>query len=227
MNPSPNLRSTPATIGLLVLLLACFLLQVYLLGFSWRNLGADFSIDNLVKSGGTAYPLTFERNEYWRLLTAIVLHGSFVHLALNALALWRLGANLEMGFGPERIVTAFLLTGLVGTLASGIFNHEAVSIGASGGIFGLLGFGVACGVRSQAEFVRQIQRNAPNLLLVFISSAIIPNVDNFGHAGGLVSGLLLGVLDARMPRNLKQILFVVSVAALLFALVKIAMNTFS
>ena len=77
--------------------------------------------------------------EYWRLLTAMFLHGNLLHLALNALCLWRIGPFVERLLGPLIFLVLYLLCGVVAALVSLQFQRGGLSVGASGAIFGVAG----------------------------------------------------------------------------------------
>ena len=166
----------------------------------------DQPADDLLRLGG-AYGPAVASGELWRLASAIFLHGGLLHLAFNALALFDLGRTVERRVGPTATLLIFLLTGMAGFAASVVWHEEHVSIGASGGIFGLLGvWAVLAWRRSAPVDARQaLQRGL--VLLVLVSIAIgagflMPGVDHAAHVGGLGAGLLLslGALAPTPPR---------------------------
>lgn len=75
--------------------------------------------------------------QWWRLLTPMVLHGSLTHLLFNSWALYTLGTEAERIYGTPRFTAVYGLAGLAGSIASYVFNPDALSVGASGAIFGL------------------------------------------------------------------------------------------
>jgi rhomboid protease GluP len=172
----------------------------------------------LIALGGNVGALNAEWG-WWRLLTATLLHGGITHLGFNALATWNIGSQLEPRGGWRAILATFAITGILASLSSVLsLPRYAIGIGASGAIFGMLGFIVVWGVSSIPQFVQQIQRNFIMLLVVVGSSAIIPGVDNVAHIGGLLAGLLLGFVWERFPETLKTGLGFSSAVALLAAL---------
>lgn len=216
----------PATLGLLALLAVVFVLECALTGVQ-QAIASNVSIETLDRLGGNYYDATIVGGQYWRLAAAMLLHGSLIHIAFNAYAMWNLGSNLERYAGPRATVIAFVVTGLIASLASSLLgNRQAISVGASGAVFGVLGFACVVGVQNLAQFGQQLRRNAMVLLPSLLLSAVIPNVDNFGHVGGVVAGLALGYVYRRPPRALENALALGSIGVLAWAVVSMIANAF-
>ena len=125
--------------------------------------------------------------EWWRLITAAFLHASILHIAFNMLALWWIGGPVEAAIGKWRFLALYAVSGLAGSAGALWAAPTAVTVGASGAIFGLLG----------AMLVIQWQQTGsiagPALTLILINLAItfaVPNISYGGHVGGLVGGIL-------------------------------------
>jgi membrane associated rhomboid family serine protease len=123
--------------------------------------------------------------DWWRLATAAFLHASILHIAFNMLALWWIGGPLEAAIGHWRYLVIYAVSGLAGSAGALVAAPQAVTVGASGAIFGLLG----------AMLVIQWQQTGtiagPALTLVLINLAItfaVPNISYGGHLGGLIGG---------------------------------------
>jgi rhomboid protease GluP len=134
-------------------------------------------------------------HEYYRLVSAMFLHASILHIGLNMYVLWVLGSVIEPAFGAKRFLAIYLIAGLFGSVASYIFSAPDVAgVGASGAIFGLLGAWVAYNVRRRGSPAASAQIRwallwiGINLVLGFTISGI----DNFAHMGGLVGGFVAG-----------------------------------
>ncbi|MDQ4075892.1 MAG: rhomboid family intramembrane serine protease [Chloroflexota bacterium] len=148
---------------------------------------------------GAKSNLLIKQGEVWRLLTPIFLHIGLVHLLFNQYALSIFGKELESLFGTPRFATVYFLAGLFGSVASFAFT-AAISAGASGAIFGIIGALAAFFLRNR-ETLGEMGRQQLRGLLVLIAINLflgvsIPGIDNWGHVGGLVSGFLLGAILA-------------------------------
>ncbi len=192
------------TVALIAIYAALMILEAAVSGIPFNLALIDPSIDALAALGGNAHSLTITGGQWWRLLTSTLLHGGITHLGFNSLATWNIGGQLEPRAGWRALLATFVITGLLASLTSVLVNpREIIGIGASGAIFGMLGFIVVWGVSSIPQFVQQIQRNFVMLLVVVGSSAIIPGVDNVAHIGGLLAGLILGFVWERLPETIK------------------------
>ena len=145
---------------------------------------------------GAKYNDAIIEGQYWRFVTPIFLHANLLHVSLNILNLVVLGVFVERIFGHLRFLLIYLVTGIISVIASFYFAPQDISVGASGAIFGLVG------AYSVFVFVhrRAFRRGGIPALtwLVFIIGLnlgiglIIPNVDNYAHISGFVSGCILG-----------------------------------
>lgn len=155
--------------------------------------------DALVFAGTRWTPFILERGEVWRTLTSGVLHISPLHLATNLLWLAFAGQHLERTLGPSAALAIFVASVFGGSLL-GIWNAAAhLSLGASGGVFGLIAASVVIGLRYPAvlpERARMLYGLSlvPYMLLMFFSGLSSVQVDNAAHLGGLLTGLLAGAI---------------------------------
>lgn len=217
----------PVTMTLLGGLALLYALSCIPGGLSLASLINGPGVPELVQVGGNARDLTFGNLELWRLLTATLLHGGFVHILMNSLALWNLGGQLEEVAGGEEMLLAFVVTGIVGSLASAFFgNPQIISIGASGAICGLFGFICAVGTRNLNQLLEQLRRNVVNIVLLLGLGFIIPNVDNWAHIGGILSGIALGYFYRPQSRDRRRVLGVLSAAVLVYGAYRITANVF-
>lgn len=176
--------------------------------------------ESLLKWGANFRPLTLEGG-WWRLLTCCFLHIGIFHLLVNMYALLYIGVMLEPFLGRTRYLVAYLLTGLLSSLASLAWNSYTVSAGASGAIFGVYGLFLAL-----LTLPHLIHPDARKPLLKSMVWFVVLNlgigvsgiVDNAGHVGGLVSGLLIGyawypALRKPWSRGLKYITILLPIVA--------------
>jgi membrane associated rhomboid family serine protease len=142
-------------------------------------------------------PLALEQP--WRMVTAAVAHASPLHILLNGYALYVMGTSLEPLLGRLRFIVLFVLTAIGGCVAVLLVAPDVPVLGASGAVFGMFG----------ALFIilRRLGANATQLLIVIVLNLVIgftiSGVSWQGHIGGLVVGLALGAIYARMrgPRQ--------------------------
>ena len=132
------------------------------------------------------------QGQLWRLITPVLLHGSFLHIAFNMYALFVFGPGLERHFGHGRFLALYLLSGFAGNVFSFLFS-TAPSLGASTAIFGLLGAQGVFFYRNREIYGKIGQRALINIITVAAINLVIglsPGIDNWGHIGGLIGGTL-------------------------------------
>jgi membrane associated rhomboid family serine protease len=154
-------------------------------------------------------------------VSAIFLHSSVLHIFFNCLWASRAGAEIERQLGRARFVVLFMVSGIIGFLASRWWSPLAYTVGASGAVFGL--FGCAVGVAYARRDPRWKAILVENLVWVAIIGLINMRatgggVNNAAHAGGLAAGALLGFLFTKEPRRLRLDVPFGILAALLLAL---------
>ncbi len=145
---------------------------------------------------GALVPAAFFQGEYWRLITYGFLHIGLLHIAFNMIALSQVGPALESEVGSARFIAVYLLSLVGGGAADLLVRGPVVMLiaGASGALFGLIGFGIAY-AHFYGGYAGRMQRNfflqwaAYGLLFGFIVGA-----DNICHLGGLITGAFCGFL---------------------------------
>jgi len=163
----------------------------------------DIDIQVLIKFGAILKPL-IDLGEYHRLISAMFLHGGLLHLVMNMYALWLLGNIIEKAYGKFKFGVIYICSGLVGSLFSYFFlKASSLSVGASGAIFGLMGACIVFALKRKdtirKSFLQSIfQVLVINLVIGFSTS----NIDNAGHIGGLLGGLLItAALDQKVAEK--------------------------
>ncbi|MDO4313038.1 MAG: rhomboid family intramembrane serine protease [Eubacteriales bacterium] len=160
----------------------------------------------MLQHGAMYVPDIVYEEKYYELFTSMFLHFGFEHLMNNMLVLIFIGYQLEYEVGGIKYVLIYILSGLGGNFLSLVFDLHtgdyAVSAGASGAIFGIIGALCYIAVRNHGRVGRLSGRGllfmvALTLYLGFTSTG----VDNFAHIGGVVSGFLLAVLLYRKNRK--------------------------
>ncbi|MHB1066369.1 MAG: rhomboid family intramembrane serine protease [Candidatus Nanopelagicales bacterium] len=134
--------------------------------------------------------------EWWRLVSAAFLHGSFLHIAFNMYVLFALGPTLERILGHGRYLALYLLAALGGGVASYAFSDlRTVSVGASGAIFGLMGALVVAGRRLKYDITQVLVLLGINAAIGFLA----PGVDWRAHLGGLATGAAVAAIMVFAP----------------------------
>jgi rhomboid protease GluP len=165
--------------------------------------GFDPNSNALIAFGGRDARSIVLDGQWWRLITAGFLHGGILHILMNSWVLFDLGAQTEEAFGTARFLVIYLIstaTGYIASLFAFLYGWPAsasLSIGASAGIFGLIGAMIAFGVRegtSQGAAMRSfyVRWAVYGLIMGFILSF----VDNWAHLGGLAGGFAIGYIAA-------------------------------
>ncbi|HAV77448.1 MAG TPA: rhomboid family intramembrane serine protease [Anaerolineae bacterium] len=131
--------------------------------------------------------------ELWRLLTPALLHGSIMHIFFNMYALLAFGTSLEQYFGRWRFFTLYILGAFAGNVTSFLFS-DGYSIGASTAVFGLIGAEAVFLYQNRKLLAGQFSRAIGNVLFIIAINLFLvgslPGIDNWGHIGGLVGGLM-------------------------------------
>ena len=143
----------------------------------------------LYKLGAVA-PAAIKSGEIWRLLTGTFLHGGLIHLLVNMYSLFIIGTQLETYLGKGKFLTVYLVSAISGSLMSSLFTN-AISVGASGAIFGLLGSLLYFGYHFRLYLGTVLKTQIiPLIILNLFIGFTLPGIDNAAHIGGLIGGLL-------------------------------------
>ena len=170
----------PATVVLVLANVAVYLVTAYqgngpnLPGGSLFN---DWALQGFAVANG----------DWYRLVTAMFLHGSLLHLAFNMLALWWLGSIVEQAMGSLRFLLVYFVAGLAGSAGALLLSDPGqITVGASGAIYGILGALLIL------EWLQTGSLAGPAMTLIVLNlalSLVIPGISIGGHLGGLVGGI--------------------------------------
>jgi rhomboid protease GluP len=158
-------------------------------------LGGSENAATLVTMGAKVNTLIV-MGQYWRLVTPMFLHIGLAHILINSYALFVLGPEVEALYGRSRFVAIYLLSGVAGNVMSFAFTPN-LSAGASTAIFGLVGTQLAFFYRQRKTLGAFGQRRLMNIIGIVAINVLFGAtgvVDNFGHLGGFLGGLVLGWL---------------------------------
>jgi len=192
---------TAAVIGVL-----CFF-------YAWMvSLGWEFTLllpsrwgYHLALAFGALEPDLVRQGEWWRLMSPALLHGSVLHLFVNGFMLYQLGRLAENIYGRMGLLVLFVGSAISGCAFSAFVGHN-MSVGASGAVMGLVGACIAFGFRYRRQ-IPDFLRGTFRGTLVFYAAIIlllgaIPGIDGWGHLGGALGGVVLGlVLPAMILRG--------------------------
>ena len=158
--------------------------------------GAGAGSSSLTDDGGLSQHFIAD-GEYYRLITAGFLHAGLFHLATNMLSLWILGSIIEPAVGSWRFGLIYFVSLLCGSFGALLLSPDALTVGASGAIFGLL---AAAAIVAWNRGFNLMESGLGiwiglNLLITFT----IPNISIGGHLGGFIGGGLAALLLIEVP----------------------------
>ena len=187
--------------------IAVFLAMLLALGASMLQ---NPTGQELVHWGANYGPYTVN-GQWWRLLTCVFVHGGLLHIAFNMWCLWDLGRLAESVYGHWTFAIVYTICGVAASLTSLWWNPGVLSVGASGAIFGIAGALIASFYLGEFSLPRPALTGTLRSLLIFAGynlffGAVIARTDNAAHIGGLIMGLILGALIARVAPDQNAIL---------------------
>jgi membrane associated rhomboid family serine protease len=162
--------------------------------------GSGFGGSRLFEEGALRGPEVAD-GDYWRLVSAGFLHAGFFHLLFNMFSLWILGTLLEPAIGQLRFALIFFVSLLAGSFGALLVDPNTFTVGASGGIFGLMGAAVVV-LRNRG--INPLESGLGlwiglNLLITFTVSGISIG----GHIGGLIGGTLAALVLFELPSTMR------------------------
>jgi membrane associated rhomboid family serine protease len=138
-----------------------------------------------------------DRGDWWRLVTAMFLHGFVVHIAFNMYALWAIGRPVELFLGHTRYLLLYFVSGLAGSAGALLWSPTTPVVGASGAIFGVLGAMMILEWQVTGRFAGQaLTLILLNLVINFAFNGLGGNISIGGHIGGVVGGVLCALAFA-------------------------------
>ena len=170
---------------------------------AFKSGGTDINIFVLISYGAKVNEL-IHAGEYYRLFTSAFLHADFMHILFNMYALFALGRIVEEFMGKWKMLGIYCFSALTGGILSYLYTPN-VAVGASGAVFGLLGAILMITLLGKKKSMKSMFSRimivlAINLFSGFTSS----NIDNFGHIGGLLGGIVITTLILILDQQLKE-----------------------
>jgi membrane associated rhomboid family serine protease len=189
-----------------------------------------FGVGN--SAGGTTiydkfalYGPAVANGDWWRIGTSGFLHAGLLHIGFNMYLLYLLGQMLEPAIGSVRFALVYVVALFAGSLGALILSPDAVTVGASGAVFGLMG---AAAVELQARGINPFETNIGSLILFnLLFSFVLSGISIGGHIGGLIGGAIAGFVflqadQRRIPRQAALAVAVVLAAVVAAAAVSVA-----
>lgn len=176
---------TYGLIGFTVFVYILQMLGTALIGDS--SYGIDF-----VTFWGARISEAIDAGEVWRLITPVFLHGSLLHIFFNMYALFSVGNLLERHFGHGRFALMYFLAAFSGNVLSYLFTR-GYSVGASTAVFGLIAAEAIFFYQNRKLFgahARSAISNALFIIVINLFLGLAPNIDTWGHIGGLLGGAM-------------------------------------
>ncbi len=163
---------------------------ILLFGIQWY-----VGFDTTLKAAALVKTAVWE-GQWWRLITGTLLHGNIVHIAFNGMFLIQVGREMEGLSHPLLLPIVFLFSAVCGSVASLFLLPGIPSVGASGGLLGLIGFLTILGVKKGKALPSAFQYgNIATLVLISGIGLLAWNmIDNAGHLGGAFGGAFAGLV---------------------------------
>ncbi len=184
---------------------------------------------NVLLRLGAKAPYIILAGQWWRLVTAMFLHAGLLHIGMNMWCLVDLGPEVESLFGTTKFIVLYLVTGVLGFVASLWWSPMGLSVGASGAILGLVGILIGASFH-HGHLGREYRSTLWRWVIYIAIFGIFFAVDNAAHFGGLAAGLALGYLipegepATRPDETLWNSLAVVSVLVIAGSFVMMALH---
>jgi len=193
-------RGPFVTQGLIAANVGIYLLQLLMGAGLTANGGWIYEHGVLVSTavGSDGQLIGVAQGEWWRLVSAAFLHYGPLHLGMNMLVLWIIGPPLEEYFGHGRYALVYLVSGLAGSAGALVWSPNALTVGASGAIWGIMGAALVLEARKIWVFGGQAMGLVVfNLAITFL----IPGISIGGHVGGLIGGGLAALAFSSLRRS--------------------------
>ena len=190
-------RIAPGTI----LLAAANVIVFFYLTFQGMTEDGAFMLEH----GAMYVPYVLGSGEYYRLFSSMFMHFGLMHILNNMVVLGAVGQIVEKAMGHVKLLITFLVSGMCGSVLSYIvmlYNNDfAVSAGASGAVFGLVGALVWIVIANRGFYEGISRQQAVFMVILMIYYGVsTQGVDNWAHGGGLAGGFVISIVLYRKKR---------------------------
>ncbi|MFN8122716.1 MAG: rhomboid family intramembrane serine protease [Thermoleophilia bacterium] len=190
---APQTDTAAVTVGLIVVNCIVFAGEVF------QGVGVSGITGSRIVNDGAVWAAPVADGEVWRLVTSGFIHASFFHILFNMWALWVLGGALESWIGPRRLMIIFASSVLWGSAGAILLSPDSPTVGASGGVFGLMG---ALLVMSRQRGMDFMSSGIGVVLLLNLGITFaIPGISIGGHLGGLAGGVAAALVLSGFGRG--------------------------
>lgn len=206
-----------STVAIIAVNVVVFLIFKALVFKSMRDISLHYSmsmldlpekVQNVISnttllSMGAKYGPYIYEGQFWRIITCAFLHASVLHIGCNMFMLYSIGPEVQYVFGKFKYLTIYFVSCITSSIMSLIVNPDVISVGASGGIFGLMGALLAFIVFERNKIdKRYIKSLISNIVFNLLLGITLSNIDNAAHIGGFLGGFILGLILYKL--NLKK-----------------------
>ncbi|MFH5810432.1 rhomboid family intramembrane serine protease [Companilactobacillus sp. FL22-1] len=207
MNRLDEFKSSYMAWSLLILTVFVYLVETFS--------GGSQNTQTLIYLGAEANVLIRD-GQWWRLIAPIFLHIGIFHILMNGFTLFYVGRILEPVVGHWRFLVIYMVSGIIGNLASFAFGADnAISAGASTSLFGMFGVFLSLAlIYRENRFLYELGKSFLGLIVInLIMDLTISGINIWGHLGGALGGILLGYAcglpNSNRPKMIYRILVIV------------------
>jgi membrane associated rhomboid family serine protease len=184
--PQDGFWGAPATYVLIAINVVAYLIEI-------SAGGGGFSVGfNSVSIDFGLFGPSVAEGEWYRLVTSGFLHANLIHIGFNMLLLFMLGRLLEPSLGTPRFVVLYFASLLAGSFGALIMDPNALTVGASGAVFGLFGAGF---LLARERGMNSLASELGFLIVInLVFSFTVRGISAGGHLGGLIGGALCALV---------------------------------
>ena len=184
------------TLGIIAINILVFIIMQFEIYTTGRT------VNEILVSFGAKYNPFIENGEVWRLITCAFLHSGFIHIGCNMYSLYIIGPQINQIYGTGKYFIIYIISCITSSLLSFLMSPYSISVGASGGIFGLMGALLAFALIERHKIEKRYLSSLLQIIIINLFIGLnIKNIDNFGHIGGLLGGILIGYVMYKISQN--------------------------
>lgn len=185
------------------------LILINILAYAWEVwTGALRTNESLYAHGALLPAAVIQDHEWWRIVSSAFLHGNIIHIGVNMLSLYWLGRFIELALGSARMLLVYIISMIAAGIAVVYFAPpDALTVGASGAIFGLFGALFAIGLRLRERGQELVRSNIGILVINLVYGFAFPGIAWQAHIGGLIAGFIITFLIFWPPQPVRTVAY--------------------